>query len=87
MADVKVGEITHYYDKISVAVLKLTDESLKVGETIKVTDKDGNERFVQEVASMQIEHQSIPEAKAGQEVGLKVEQEVKESDVVYKVTA
>ncbi len=87
MADVKVGEITHYYDKIGVAVLKVSEAPLKLGETIKITDKEGNERFTQEVASMQIEHESIPEAKVGQEVGLKVEQEVKEGDFVYKTTA
>ncbi len=87
MADIKVGEITHYYEKIGVAVLKVSEASLKVGETIKVTDKESNERFTQEVASMQIEHKSIPEAKVGEEVGLKVEQEVKEGDFVYKVTA
>ena len=87
MADVKVGKITHYYDKIGVAVLAVSEAPLKTGETIKITDKEGNELFTQEVTSMQKEHQNIPEAKVGEEVGLKVEQEVKEGDEVYKVTA
>lgn len=87
MADVKVGKINHYYDKIGVAVLAVSEAPLKTGETIKIIDKEGNELFTQEVTSMQVEHQNIPEAKVGEEVGLKVEQEVKEGDEVYKVTA
>ncbi|PIS15044.1 hypothetical protein COT63_02040 [Candidatus Shapirobacteria bacterium CG09_land_8_20_14_0_10_38_17] len=85
MADTKIGKITHYYDKIGVAVLNVTDNPLKTGETIKITDKNGEEKFTQEVSSMQVEHQQIKEAKKGDDVGLKTDQEVKEGDVVFKV--
>jgi len=85
MADTKIGKITHYYDKIGVAVLKVTGSPLKVGKTIKITDKNGEEKFTQEVTSMQIEHQQIKEAKKGSEVGLKIDQEAKEGDEVFKV--
>ena len=80
-----IGEVTHYYDKIGVAVLNVTDNPLKTGETIKITDKNGEEKFTQEVSSMQVEHQQIKEAKKGDDVGLKTDQEVKEGDVVFKV--
>ena len=85
MADTKIGKITHYYDNIGVAVLKITDSSLEVGKTIKVTDKNGEEKFTQEVTSMQIEHQPIKKAKKKSEIGLKIDQEVKEGDLVFEI--
>lgn len=77
-----VGKITHFFDKISVAVIELSD-SLKVGDKISI---EGNEQqFEQQVDSMQIEHDSVQEAKKGQAVGLKVSQPVKENDQVFKI--
>ncbi len=83
MADTKVGIITHYFDKIGVAVLALSD-TLKVGETIKISGR--GEEFTMSVDSMQVNHQPIQEAKKGQEVGMKVTQATKEGDEVYKVS-
>lgn len=83
MPDFKIGKITHYYDKIGVAVVELTN-SLAVGDTIRISGH-GNE-FTQQVSSMQIEHENIQEAKKGQNIGLKVDQEVKDGDEVYKVS-
>ncbi len=82
MADVKVGKISHYYDKIGVAVVEVL-KSLKVGATIKISGHDNE--FTQSVASMQIEHEQIEEAKKGQSVGLKVDKAVKEGDEVFLV--
>lgn len=84
MPDKKVGTITHYYDKIGVAVVKLRSGDLKVGDTIKLTDKDGNE-FTQNVGSMQIEHAAIDIAKKGDEFGLKIDKVVKPKTEVIKV--
>lgn len=83
MADFKIGRIVHYYDKIGVAVLELTD-GLAVGDTIRISGH--GKEFTQAVNSMQVEHENIQEAKKGQAIGLKVEQEVKEGDEVFKVT-
>jgi len=83
MADAQVGKVTHYYDKISVAVVELIG-NLKVGDTIKVVGH-GNE-FTQEVGSMQIEHEKLEDAHKDQEIGLHVDQPVKEGDLVYKVS-
>ena len=80
----KVGIVTHYYDKISVAVVKMATGDIKVGDEIKFKDKDGNE-FTQKVDSMQIEHANIDIAKKGDEFGLKVDKEVKPKTEVYKV--
>lgn len=83
MADAKVGTVTHYFDKIGVAVVDLTD-GLKVGDSIKISGR--GQEFTMKVDSMQEEHNQIQEAKKGQAVGLKVTQPVKEGDEVYKVS-
>lgn len=83
MADVKIGRISHYYDKIGVAVLELTD-SLSVGDKIKFI-RGGEDLFEQIVESMQVEHEQVQEAKKGDTVGLKTDQEVKDGAEVYKV--
>ena len=82
MTDTKVGEIIHYYDKIGVAVVKVLTP-IKVGDRIKISGHDNE--FEQEIASMQVEHQNIEQAKKGDDVGMKVEQPVKDGDEVYKV--
>jgi len=77
----EVGHIIHFFPKISVAIVELT-ESLSVGDTITVKGPMTN--FEQKVDSMQIEHKSVKKAEAGQSIGLKVAERVKERDVVYK---
>ncbi len=76
----QIGKVTHYYDKISVAVVELT-KKLTVGSKIKFSGHD--KEFTQEVSSMQIEHQQIKEAKKGDAIGLKVNEPVKPGDTVY----
>lgn len=83
-ADKKVGVVTHYYDKISVAVVKMQSGDIKIGDEVKFKDKEGN-KFSQKVDSMQIEHASIDIAKKGDEFGLKVDKEVKPGTEVIKV--
>lgn len=79
-----MGTVTHYYDKIAVAVVKLEKDDLKVGDKVKLIGKEGNE-FTQTIESMQIEHANIDIAKKGDEFGLKVAQEVKPKTEVFKV--
>jgi putative protease len=81
MADFKVGKITHYYDKIGVAVIEVLG-TVKVGDKIRIA---GSAEFEQEIGSMQIEHEQIQEAKKGQVIGLKVDQPAKKGDEVFKV--
>jgi putative protease len=78
---VKVGNIVHFFSKISVAVVELT-ATLAVGDRILV--KGPTTDFEQVVESMQIEHKNIEKADAGQSVGMKMAEHVKERDVVYK---
>jgi putative protease len=80
---VEIGQITHFFSKISVAVIELK-APLTVGDTILV--KGPNTDFEQVVDSMQIEHNSIQRAEPGQSIGMKVAQRVRETDRVYKRT-
>lgn len=86
MADSKVGRIDHYYGNIGVAVLEISDNSVAVDDTIKITDKNGEEKFTQVLKSIQVEHKNVAEANKGEAVGIKVDQAVIEGDLVYKVS-
>ena len=83
MSGTQVGEITHYFDHINVAAIVLT-QPLRVGDTIHIFGHATD--FKQEVTSLQIEHQSVSEAKPGDDVGIKVIQKVHPHDKVFKLT-
>ena len=78
----EIGIVDHYFAKISVAVVELKD-TIRVGD--KILFKGDTSDFEQVVKSMQIEHENIENAGAGQSIGLKVDQRVREGDKVYKV--
>ena len=78
----EVGRITHYFSKIGVAVLELSDK-LSVGDRILIRGMTTN--VEQTVDSMQIDRVEIESAEAGKSVGLKVEDRVREGDSVYKI--
>lgn len=80
----KVGTITHYFAKISVAVIEMSGSELEAGDTIHI--KGHTTDFFQKVSSMQIEHESVAKVEAGQVFALKVESPVRENDDVYLVT-
>lgn len=82
MAEKEIGKIAHYYTNIGVAVVDL-NKTLKAGDTIHI--KGSTSDFEQVVESMQIEHENIMEAKAGESIGLKVKESVREGDTVFKV--
>jgi len=84
MEEKEIGKVTHYYNKISVGIIELAD-NLKVGDTIHI--KGHSEDFTQAVDSIQIEHANVPEAKAGDLIGLRVIQKVHPGDKVFKVVA
>jgi putative protease len=83
MSETRVGKVTHYFDRISVAVLELT-ETIRVGDTLHFLGHSVD--FTQTVNSLQIEHQNVSEAKPGQDVALKVDEKVHPNDSVFKVT-
>lgn len=82
MGGVLVGNVDHYYNRISVAVVILTD-SIQLGDEVHFLGRSTD--FLQEVTSLQIEHQSIEEAGPGQEVAMKVSQRVRRGDKVFRL--
>ena len=76
-----LGKVTHFFDKISVAVVAL-NSALKVGDKIKIGKIEP--LLVQTVVSMQLDHKPLKMAKKGQEIGLKVKGDVRKGDIVFK---
>lgn len=75
-----IGEITHYFGNIGVAIVKFK-RTVKSGE--EVSFKGPHTEFTQKIDSMQFDHKDITSAKKGQEVGIKVNEKVREGDKVY----
>jgi F0F1-type ATP synthase beta subunit len=78
----KVGRIEHFYSKAGVAVVEVL-APIKKGDKILI--RGGTTNLSQVVESMEIEHKQVSDAQAGQKVGLKVAERVRENDMVYKV--
>lgn len=83
MAEEEVGHITHFFPKISVAVIEVTAAALKVGEIVRI--KGHTSDFTQTVESLQQEHLAVTEVKKGGSAGLKVKEHVREGDKVFRV--
>ena len=78
----KIGKIAHFFTKINVAVIDLT-ASISVGDRILIKGPTTN--LEQTIDSIEIEHEKVEKAGAGQSIGLKVKDRVRETDVVYKI--
>ena len=76
-----IGEVTHYFGGINVAIVRFS-KPVAVGTSLRF--KGATSDFIETVRSMQYDHQDIPEAKKGQEVGIKVGEKVREGDQVYE---
>jgi len=80
MSEKAVGQITHWYDKIGVAVIKLSG-TLKTGDRIVIRRDD--QELEDSVASMQVDHQAVTSSKAGEEVAVKLSVKTKEGAMLY----
>jgi len=76
----EIGVVSNYFEKVGVAAIKLAGD-LKVGDKVKF--KGGEVEFEQTIESMQVKNQPVEEAKAGDEIGIKVSQKVRKG---YKVS-
>ena len=79
MTEKEIGKITHWYDKIGGAVVKLSG-SLKVGDKIKI--RRGDAESEDTVGSIQIDHEDAKSGKKGDEVAIKLNHKVKEGSVI-----
>ncbi len=84
MAEEKIGVVIHYWGKIGVAGLRISDGELRVGDTIHI--KGHSSDFTQPVESIQIENQLVEVARPGEDIGVQVVEHAREHDEVFKVT-
>ena len=85
MAEVEVGQVNKYFDKIGVGMIQVTQGELAVGDTIHI--KGNTTDITAAINSMQVNRQPVQTAKPGAEVGIKLDTKVRQNDKVYKVTA
>jgi translation initiation factor IF-2 len=85
MKEEKIGFVSNYYSKISVAAIEMTDGTVSLGDTLHFLGHTTN--FESKVDSMQIEHKSVKEAKKGESVGVKISEKARTGDKVYKIVA
>jgi putative protease len=78
-----LGSVTHYYSHLSVAIVQINKGVLKAGDTIHI--KGHTTDIMQQVESMEYEHQHIDQASAGQSVGIRIKDPAREHDIVYVV--
>jgi translation initiation factor IF-2 len=85
MKEEKIGVVSNYFSKISVAAVEIKEGTVSVGDTLHFFGHTTD--FESTVHSLQIEHQSVTEAKKGDSIGIKVPEKVREGDKVYKIVA
>lgn len=83
MSEEVVGQVADYFAKVGVAGIQVTAGFLGVGDTIHI--KGHTTDLTQTVESIQIEHQAVPRAEAGQTIGIRVRDRVRRGDAVLKV--
>ncbi len=84
MAEQKIGTVIHYWGKIGVAGVNISNGELRIGDTIHI--KGHTSDFTQAVESIQMENLSVEVASPGDEVGIRVVEQTREDDEVFKVT-
>jgi len=83
MVEEKIGIVEHFFNKVSVAAIKITNGELKIGDTIHIVGASTD--FTQKINSMEIDRVPVKSVKSGDDVGIKVKDRVREHDVVYKI--
>ena len=83
MAEEQIGKVSHYFGKINVAAIELTHGALAVGDTIHI--KGHTTDLTLMVESMQVSNMNVQQAKAGDQIGIKVSDRVRRGDRVYLV--
>ncbi len=81
--EIEIGQIIHYFSKIGVAVLEMTNGRIEKGDLIHI--KGHTTELHQKVKSMQVDYKEIQAAEKGMQVGLKVELMVRPKDSVFKI--
>ena len=84
MVEEKIGVVDHFFTKVGVAAVRITNGDLKIGDTIHFVGTHTD--FTQKVDSMEIDRKPVERVTVGDDVGIKVKERVRENDIVYKIT-
>jgi putative protease len=80
-----VGIVTHYYPHVDAGIIALEAGEVRVGDTLHFRGHTTD--FYQRVDRIELDHQPVESARAGQEVGVHVSQRVREHDEVFLVSS
>ncbi len=83
MSETKIGAVTHYFTHLHVAAVTIADDELHIGDTIHI--KGHTSDFIQKVASMELEHESVDVAKPGDDIAIAMDEYTREHDSVYLI--
>lgn len=83
MPEEQVGIIVKFFAKPSVAAIEMKSGSIKIGDELRF--KGHTTDFTEQITSMEVDNQPVDEAKAGDLIGIKVKERVRENDMVFKV--
>jgi putative protease len=80
----RIGSVIKYFDKTSIAAVKLDFGDLSIGDTVRI--KGTSTDFTQKIEDLEFDHKPVRKATRGQFTGIKLSQPAKPFDLVYKVT-
>lgn len=84
MPEQLVGTVSHFFKGPSVAIVRLTAGPLAVGDRIRFHGHTTD--FTEQITSMEVSHQKVEHANAGEEVAIQVTDRAREHDQVLRVT-
>ena len=79
----EVGQVVAFFAVPSVAIVKVTQGTLKLNDKIWIRGHTTD--LTETISSMQIDHQPVAQAQQGQEVGIKISGKARQHDRVYKI--
>ncbi len=83
MAEKLIGSVTHFFKGPSVAVVKVTEGEVAVGDEIHFVGHTTD--FTERVTSMEVDHKKVERAAVGDEIAIQVVDRARPHDQVYKV--
>jgi len=84
MPEQLIGTVVHFFKGPSVAVVRLTDGELAVGDRVRFHGH--TTEFTEQVNSMEVDHKKVERAKVGEEVAIQVTDRARQHDQLFKVT-
>lgn len=75
--------MTNFLPNINVAIVKVQKGAIQVNDMLAF--EGPQTKFRQKITSLQKDHEPVKLARVGQEIGMKVDQEVYEGDEVFRV--